>query len=113
MALKKFSGRILVAPGVDPPVESQHTMPVYRLFSSSEHTSTGQTYFHLLCTLFQLILLDFRTFVLSSHSHFTDEKSKAQKDEGVSQALADQGGQGLEYRTSDQAPPLPLTGARG
>lgn len=101
-----------MAPGLDPPVESQHTTSVYGVFSSSEHTSTAQTYFHLLCTLFQLIL-DFRTFVLSSHSHFTDETSKAQKDEGVSQALADQGGQGLEYRTSDWAPPLPLTGARG
>lgn len=68
---------------MDPFVESQQTMSGYKLFSSSGHTSIGQKYFHL-CTLLQLILLDFRTFVLPSHSHFTDEESKAQKGEGMS-----------------------------
>lgn len=73
-----------------PSVASQRTTSGYTLFSSSEHTSTGQKYFHLLCTLFQLILLDFRTLVSPSHSHFTDEESKAQTGEGVSQATANQ-----------------------
>lgn len=58
--------------------------------------------------------MDLRKFVLFSHSHFTDEETKAQKSEGTS--LGSQlieVAQGLEYRTFNQTLPLPLIGASG
>lgn len=50
--------------------------------------------------------------VLCSPSHFTDEKSKAQKGEVMSQRLQlSEVAQGLEYRPLDQVLPLLFTGA--
>lgn len=47
LALKKFSGRILVAPGIDPPVSRPPTSG-YRLFPFSGHTSTGHKCYMLI-----------------------------------------------------------------
>ena len=67
---------------------------------------------HLISALSYSILLGLMKLALCSPSHFTDEKSKAQKGEVMSQRLQlSEVAQGLEYRPLDQVLPLLFTGA--
>lgn len=76
----------------------------YRLFSFYRCTF-HQSIFQLISALSYSILLALMKLILSSPFHFTDEKSKAQKGEGMSLRLQlSEVAQGLEYRSLDHSP---------
>lgn len=77
----------------------------YTLFSFYRCTFHQSIIFQLISALSYSILLALMKLVLSSPSHFTDDKSKAQKGERMSLRLQlSEEAQGLEYRSLNHSP---------